>query len=298
MIPACFTEYRTEIPMINEVVEWSLLRKWKLSEVYRIKLKTGESRIIKWGGYEMAGEAAIYQSLLQPLGIRAPHIYRSVQLQDSVVMIMEDAGKNNLEEEPLRTHFLDAARQLADIRMKASDHLMLVSREAANNYMVSAEQLLSELDDLVRAESLAGHDILLNVKQKLPQHLEKVYQEVPLSIVHQDYHAKNLLVRSDGVMAIDWPIAYLSPHLGDLYCLIRDAAHCTALSREELVSAYASAVLIQHEEINWQVTVGGLCWLIKTLRWLVFGGTSIIPGSEAWIDDLLQEAAGLSEGLV
>jgi hypothetical protein len=76
------------IPLLNRVTEWSLLRKWTLSEVYRVKLATGETRIIKWGGSEMAGEAGIYRDLVHPLQLKAPQIFEFVQLKGSGVMIM------------------------------------------------------------------------------------------------------------------------------------------------------------------------------------------------------------------
>jgi hypothetical protein len=52
------------------------------------------------------------------------------------------------------------------------------------------------------------------------------------------------------------------------------------------------------KQLDWQLRIGGLCWLIKTLRWLVYGGTDIIPGSDSWIPDLLKDVEHLyQEGL-
>lgn len=96
-------------------------------------------------------------------------------------------------------------------------------------------------------------------------------------------------------MPIDWSLAYLSPHLGDLYCLIREAQALAGLSREEVNAAYQDVSNIDIGQLNWQISVGGLCWLIKTLRWLVYGGTEIIPGSEAWIPDLMSDVEKLVE---
>ena len=71
MIPERLSAYYPIIPLLNEVTEWSLLRKWSLSEVYRVTLKSGETRIIKWGGQEMASEATIYRQLVRPLQIKS-----------------------------------------------------------------------------------------------------------------------------------------------------------------------------------------------------------------------------------
>jgi len=52
------------------------------------------------------------------------------------------------------------------------------------------------------------------------------------------------------------------------------------------------------KQLDWQLRIGGLCWVIKTLRWLVYGGTDIIPGSDSWIPDLLKDVEHLyQEGL-
>lgn len=299
MIPICFSAYSTMLPIMNEITEWSLLRKWALSEVYRVKLKTGESRIIKWGGSEMGGEAAIYQNLVHPLQIKAPQIFEFIQLKDSGVMIMEDAGKSNLEQQPQPDYFIEASRELARLRVKATANLeRMVPRKIIDAYSVSMDNFLQLLDDLLKSTKLAEYRVLLNVKRVLPRHLENLYQMVPISLVHHDYHAKNLLIQDDGIMPIDWSIAYLSPHLGDLYCLITEALDMSNVSREDIISSYLEVTEFPIDHLSWQVRVGGLCWLIKTLRWLVYGGTDIIPESEAWIPDLLNDVENLYQELI
>lgn len=100
MIPECFSAYRSLLSILDEANEWSLLRKWSLSEVYRATLATGETRIMKWGRDDMAGEAAIYKRLVSPLNIKAPHIFGYFEVGNSAVMVMEDGGSNNLEQQP------------------------------------------------------------------------------------------------------------------------------------------------------------------------------------------------------
>lgn len=127
--------------------------------------------------------------------------------------------------------------------------------------------------------------------------MKKLYQAIPLTLVHHDYHAKNLLIQGEHILPIDWSIAYLSPHLGDLYCLITEAHAWCNLSKDHILSAYIneSRTDLSLEQLNWQLRIGGLCWLIKTLRWLVYGGTDTIPGSEAWIPDLMNDLESLME---
>lgn len=64
-----------------------------------------------------------------------------------------------------------------------------------------------------------------------------------------------------------------------------------------MVSVYLEVTDLQIDDLNWQLRIGGLCWLIKTLRWLVYGGTDIIPGSNAWIPDLLHDTENLYQEL-
>ncbi|AIQ65361.1 hypothetical protein PSTEL_21795 [Paenibacillus stellifer] len=298
MIPICFSAYCTMIPLLNEVSEWSLLRKWALSEVYRVKLRTGESRIIKWGGSEMAREVEVYQKLVNPLQIKAPHIFEFIQLKDSGVMIMEDAGIRNLEQQPEPEYFLEASRELARLRVRATANLKKVSRKSIEAYSVSKNEFLQLLDDTLSSDNLDTNRVLLQVKRVLPRHLDQLYQMVPASLVHHDYHAKNLLIQLNGIMPIDWSNAYLSPHLGDLYCLIKEVHIFCNLSREDMISVYMEVTNLQIDHLNWQVRIGGLCWLIKTLHWLLYGGTNIIPGAEAWIPGLLNDVNNLYEELI
>lgn len=64
---------------------------------------------------------------------------------------------------------------------------------------------------------------MTRVRETLPRHVEWPYDTGRMTITHNDCNAKNLIVTAHGVRAIDWSHAELTPHLGDLYCLLRDA---------------------------------------------------------------------------
>lgn len=294
MIPSCFSEYRLRMPLLHEVTEWDLLRKWALSEVYRIKLTTGETRILKWCGGEMAREAEIYRDIVQPLQIKAPHIFEIGQRENSSVILMEDAGMPSLEEQPQPGLFLEAARELARLRMRATaDAERVLSKKVIESYSVSKDRFVTQLDDLLKSGILFENSTLRIIRAVFPRHLELLYEQVPISLVHHDYHAKNLLIQGNSMMPIDWSNAYLSPHLGDLYCLVTEALAWSDLPREDVISAYHDVTDVPIDKLNWQINIGGLCWIIRTLHWLVNGGTAVIPGSEVWIPDLLQDAEQL-----
>lgn len=298
MISERLAAYRPIVPLLDEVTEWSLLRKWSLSEVYRITLKSGETRIIKWGGQEMAREASIYQQLVGPLEIKSPRIFDFYEWNNSAIMVMEDAGRDNLEQRPEPGLFVEAARELARLRKNASTNLKInLSTELIRSYTVSASDFLTLLNDLLQSNRLLGNKLLLRLQDTFPHELHNLYQAYPLKLVHHDYHAKNLLIQGDGILPIDYSNAYLSPHLGDLYCLITEAHAWGNVPREELLFAFCDEAGADVERIEWQVTIGGICWLMKTLRWLVFGGTDTIPGSEAWIPDLMNDLESLTKEL-
>ncbi|ASS67792.1 MULTISPECIES: hypothetical protein [unclassified Paenibacillus] len=71
MIPIRFEPFRSA-PLIREAIAWTLLRQRALSEVYLTTLPSGETRIVKWGGKEMAAEHAVYRDLVAPLRPQAP----------------------------------------------------------------------------------------------------------------------------------------------------------------------------------------------------------------------------------
>ncbi|WP_289356794.1 MULTISPECIES: phosphotransferase [unclassified Paenibacillus] len=301
MISERVSAYCTKIPLLAEVTEWALLREWALSEVYRITLRSGETRILKWGGKEMAQEAANYRRLVNPLHIVAPRIFDFYESERSAVMIMEDAGKYNLEQQPCPELFLEAARQLARIRDTATMNIeknMPISH--IHQYTETAVDFLTHAKDLLRSPRLADHSALSKLHDIFPQQLERLYHTQPLTLVHHDYHAKNLLIQGTQIMPIDWSISYLSPHLGDLHCLIDEAREYSHVPREEMLSAFHSAMEqdCSMEQLKWQVNIGGLCWLVKTLKWLVYGGTDTIPGSDEWVPDLMDEVELLVNKIV
>ncbi|MDG0873042.1 aminoglycoside phosphotransferase family protein [Paenibacillus thiaminolyticus] len=296
MISERLSAYYTRIPLLAEVTEWSLLRKWALSEVHRITLKSGETRILKWGGKEMAQEAAIYRQLVNPLQISAPRIFDYFESENSAVMIMEDAGQHNLEQHPSPELFLEAARELARFRDTATLNVEInIPSEIIRLYTVSTADFLALANDLLRSPRLSGNVTLSRLQDTFSYHLNRLYHTEPLTLVHHDYHAKNLLIQGTRVMPLDWSIAYISPHLGDLYCLLDEAQAYSNVPKEDMLSAFRNEVRrdLTMDHLEWQVNIGGICWLVKTLKWLVYGGTDTIPGSEAWIPDLMNELENL-----
>lgn len=305
MIPERLSAYRPFIPLLHEATQWTILRQWSLSEVYRVTLASGETRIVKWGAADMAGEAAIYAQLLQPLAVTAPRIDGLYQQHNSAVIIMEDCGTHDLEQQPRPELFLEAARALAAIRNTAARHLPTqLSYEAIRAHSVTSADFCDLLDDLLRFGPFSDNHVLAGLRTALPRELHALEGLLPLTLIHHDFHAKNIVVQANRVMPVDWSLAYLNRHLGDLYCLAEEAAAYSNMPKVDVLAAFhtefhagchaESSCTLTMEQLEHQVRIGGICWLIKSLRWLVYGGTAKIAGSEAWVPNLLGDLQGLA----
>jgi len=280
------------------IVGGDLLRGWALSEVWRIHLDgaTRKSVIAKRGVGELASEAARYHELVVPLGIPAPRLLAE---DGSGVIVLEDLGGDNLNDRPTAEGYEQAVRVLA--RMRAESALRLarepavaagLRRSTADFVAVAARadaamtalrpDLAGALDDPVRA--MTGR-------------LQRLSGE-PETIVHGDFQAKNLLHTPDGgIVTIDWSDAYVHPHLGDLYLLLREGRK---QGRIESVRMHALPELFAHEAgtdpqtVSDHLVTGGLCWTMSALRWVVETGVHAVPASREWIDELVTELRGLA----
>lgn len=281
------------------IVGGDLLRGWALSEVWRIRLDgvTRKSVIAKRGIGELAGEARRYQELVVPLGIAAPRVLAE---DGSGVIVLEDLGGDNLEDRPTAEGYEQAVRVLA--RMRAESALRLAAdpalavglRRSTADLVASAARAATAMVAL--RPDLAG--ALDDPIRAMTRRLEQLSSE-PATIVHGDFQAKNLLhIPGGGIVAIDWSDAYVHPHLGDLYLLLREGRK---QGRIEGVRMDALAEIFAHDAGTDLVTVadqlvtGGLCWTMNALRWVVETGVHAVPVSRQWIDELVTDLRELAE---
>lgn len=315
IIPEKFKGYAEKIPLLKQVVNWELLRKWSLSEVYRASLAQSNAAadterrtvlrpykptvIIKWGGGDMAREASIYADCITPLGVNAPVIYDAAVNGQEAILLMEDVGPYNLEDRPMASQFVEAARELARLR-KASAHCLneLSGRQSFRlniaAYTIAPDHFLDQLEGLLHLPACStsrGKPILNRTQTFLLSELPSLNQS-PLTLVHHDYHAKNLVVQGERIIPVDWSNAYINSHLGDLYCLITEARSYCGLTDDSLLDAYAEETRetnLTRKQLDKQLQTGGLCWLIRSLHWLAAGGTRQISGSDTWIPGMLED---------
>ena len=277
-----------------KVVAVDTLRKWSLSQVFRITLDDRRTLIAKRGMPTRGPtELEIYQACLIPLAIDAPTIYASHAGDSEYIFLMEDLKGANLEQKPSRSSFLNAARKLADIRA-SKDRIEEISPSVLQKHLLTRDQLLLDLEYVLEHTGLAHQDMIQALRKtvgSLSKHINRLYQEFSLTLNHNDYHAKNLLHVAGRIVPIDWANASISPHMADLYCLI-DEAKDRQIPRAEVIGAYESALQnmgVQEEVTDWYIDISGLCWSIHGLQWILEFGLDAIPASKDWVPNFLTD---------
>jgi hypothetical protein len=276
-----------------------LLRGWALSEVWRIRLDGAPwpSVIVKRGVGELAGEARRYRELVGPLGIRAPRLLAE---GGPGVIVLADLGGANLEDRPTAGGYEQAVRVLA--RMRADAALRLAADPAlAAGLRRSAADVLAVADRAATVMTALRPDLagaLDDPVRALAGRLERLSGE-PETIVHGDFQAKNLLhAPGGGVVTIDWSDAYVHPHLGDLYLLLREGRkqdRTGGVRWEALPEVFAYEAGTDLRTVTDHLVTGGLCWTMSALRWVVEIGVHAVPVSRRWIDELVTDLRELAE---
>ncbi len=272
------------------------LREWSLSQVFRLTLDDEGRTLIAKRGIPTKGptELEIYQECLIPLAIDAPTVFSSYASGSEYILLMEDLRGTDLEQQPSKSTFLAAAHKLADIRASAG-RIGKIRDSDLQRHLLTRDQLLLDFDYVIEHAGSEHRDALGGHINSFSRHLDRLYQELPLTLNHNDYHAKNLLHVSGRIVPVDWANARISPHLGDLYCLINEGKD-QHISQETLIGAYRSGLKdqgIQEEVTDWHLDMGGLCWSVHCLQWILEFGLDAIPISKTWVPDFLTEICAL-----
>lgn len=285
------------------VFRGELLRLWGLSEVWRLHLGGPEPRsvIVKRGTGEMAEEARRYRELVVPLGIAAPGLLAAHGGDDGqpVVLVLEDVGSDTLEQRPTADGYEEAVRTLARMRAVAAQglardpavgmRLRWTSGDFADTARRAAVALAELRPDLAGALDAPAKVLIRRLDRLLGQ---------PDTIVHGDFQSKNLIHGAEGsVVPVDWPGAYVHPHLGDLYLLLREARHHESILKvdaDALIKVFAQKAGTDPGPVRDQMMTGGLCWTMLALRWVVEEGVRTVPVSAGWIDELVTDARSLA----
>ena len=303
--PPPWPRYLELLPALKEVVYWQPLRRLSLSEVFRVTMSSDETLIAKLGRDSEANELDIHRSVLAPLRIPSPKLIDGYRDESVSVMLFEDIGSGTVDEDPQPKHFLEAASHLARIRLASMARLAegALPEVVLSRYYVPDNQFVDDLRYLetkLPEISPSQGRVLEYALSVIPPHIYQLYRELPVAVVHNDFHAKNLLTLNGGIAVIDWSGLYLSPHLGDLSCLTAEASDF-GVTFDALVESYLSQASppfeSTFENIAWQINVGGACWTIRTLRWLVDFGKDAIPVSREWIPGFIVDIQRIAEDL-
>ncbi|GAA2837966.1 phosphotransferase [Kribbella solani] len=286
-------------------VHTELLRQWGSSEVWRLSYGL-RSVVVKRGSDAQAGELGAYERFVLPLGLPAPEVLYGA----GDVLVLADVGRVTLEQEPTAEGFVAAAELVARLREKTLDEPTdfpperveeLAARiERAGQGGSAAPSRTGEGSCSGRASGSAergGAARLGGVEvRRLVRAVERVHRDAGVGVVHGDFVPKNLV--SDGTRwsVVDWPVAYAAPHLGDLYTLVREAV-ALGYDRGPIVARYVEVSGADPFLVDRQLLVGGACFCLLALTFVVEEGIRTIPGSEAWIAPLHSELTDLIEQL-
>lgn len=252
-----------------------LLREWGSSEVWRLSYGP-RSVIVKRGTDNQVAEASAYERFVVPLGLPAPSLIHLERQEDVVLLVLADVGKVNLEQQPSLEGFLAAADLLASMRSKAVPGPSEFGPERLADLVGRLDAPLDHVVEVV-APALASLD-------------------ASLAVVHGDFVPKNLVTDGKRWNAVDWPAAYVAPHLSDLHTLVRDAV-ALGIEAEPIVARYIDAAGAGPSLVRRQLAVGGVCFSLLALSWIFEEGLRTVPVSKDWIDPLLVELNELTEEL-
>ncbi|NDI34416.1 phosphotransferase [Chengkuizengella sediminis] len=288
-----------QFDVLNHVIKWEPLRDWSLSNVNRITLQSKETKIAKWSGGNMTREMDIYNDLLMPLEIERPLIYENHKSEHGSFTIMQDIGRDTLEQKPLEKYFIVAAKKLAQLHHQSTMNIEneRLSKEILERYCVTFDTFIEELFYLSEHTffSVNQKQTISQLAHLFPEKIKKCYHDFPMTLIHNDYFPKNLIVTDENIKVIDWSNAYISHHLGDVYGLLKEAKY-RQFNPQHLIQAYYNEISNRPyslTELNWFVHFGGICWYIHTIKWILDYGRTVIEGSEYWIESMIIDIEGL-----
>lgn len=269
----------TQAPAVGEL-KGKVLREWGSSEVWRLSYGL-RSVIVKRGSDAQTSEGTAYERFVVPLELPAPRLIHTTMDDDAVLLVLADVGRVNLEQEPTAEGFLAAAELLAAVRSKPVD--------------APSEFTSEQLRDLVR-RSPAGSELTERLESVVVAQLDELHSETPARVVHGDFVPKNLVTDGTRWTIVDWPLAYVAPHLSDLYTLVRDAV-AVGYQSEPIVARYLDAAGTDPELVRRQLAIGAVAFILRALAWVVEEGARTVPESQDWIAPLLAELDDVTKEL-
>ena len=183
---------------------------------------------------------------LSEKGIPVPRVF--VDASEEGFVLLEDVGRVTLERHlekkssrERRRRYEFAIEMLVRMQSEAS---RASSRPCyALTYAFDPETFFQELCFFREhaLEGLWGHSISTDNRTELEEHFRRLCEEIsayPQVFTHRDYHSRNLMVKDDGLVVLDFQDARLGPITYDLASLLRDSYVC--MSTEEQAALIAT----------------------------------------------------------
>jgi phosphotransferase family enzyme len=273
------------------------LRHWGINETWRIHWAGGPATIVKRSGGEEARALDVYEELLIPHGVAAPRLLAAHREAGFVVLMFDDLGPHSLASRPSPEGWRAAARLLAQLRHRAQGRV-----GAAGRFRFATPEILDTRARAATALAAVRPDLAGSLdpcEALLTPHLRRLAEEVPETVVHGDFEAKNIVLTEAGPIAVDWATAQVGTHLGDLYSLVRDAG-LNGEPVDPIVAAYADEWTVLGrpvDDLEWQLALGAVVWTLRALRWVLEEGIHVVPGAITWIDELVDRATTVTGDL-
>lgn len=259
------------------------LRHWGSSEVWRMTSASGRSVIVKRGTDSQTAEANAYEHLVIPLGLPAPTLFRLHRDADAIILVLADVGAATLEQQPSEAGYLAAAELLATIGACGAP--------GTNARPQRLDSLIEQIRDTAADDELLAKTLAFDEPA-----LRELEQTSKPRVVHGDFVPKNLVSNGATWTAIDWPAAYVAPHLADLYTLTREARK-DGVDPVKLVAHYNVVSGNDPVQTQKQLAVGGIWFTLQALAWIASEGRRTVPDSLTWIDGLLADLRELTTTL-
>lgn len=260
-----------------EIVKRNLLRHRDLSYVERIWLKDAlpQTLIYKVVLPPWDVEQELHEHILIPSVSNSARVYLSGTYQDTTALFMEDLGEKSLldalaadKELPNRV-----GTELAKLHRAYTYRIPEVQETGVLRSLVPAdfEGLATEIAEELRNWTLvddAQYQMLVDTGKTLSQ----VLADEPVSLVHGDLYAENMLCDGNHLFIIDWSwFTKISTPILDLATLSMDHFKNGTLRAHsaELIEAYCVEYSRKPEEIYARLPYAELLGRVLFLEWLV-----------------------------
>jgi hypothetical protein len=242
-------------------------------------------------------ELDLHQRVLVPSITSSPTLFMSAHYDNMTVMFFEDLGPRCLKLEASAKLATDLGEKLARLHrsyiyrteeLKAAGILQTI---APSNYVELNLRICTELSQW----NLLNQD-QETMLQKLATMLSQRLSAEPLSLVHGDFYAENLIPRGEDIYIVDWSwFAILGVPIMDLATVTMDHFKNGDLLkyRKQIIEAYCFESGRPQKEVEELLPAAETLSRLLFLYWLVVRRQRGIMGTTVGhVDDLIAEVVG------